>query len=237
MRAIVINAILNSLYSIRNPLTWQSSLTYPVLPPSGVIGLLANALQRYRNDEHPLRSLDEVEENVVWAGARLLAPLVIRSCTTSAIVKWEVRWGEKCTNVLVREYGYTTQMQFVAILKCEQLQKEWLEALKGSPLTCGDSESPISVESVTLSSVEECFDKTCITKFPIAFDDDVELLDGSGITYWMHERCRQSSKTFPLKCYMIPLKEEKGLFLPASIEVKVKAKKVLNLKDGGNIVI
>ena len=50
MKAIVFTLRLNSLYSIRIPFTWQSALTYPLLPPSAIIGLIANALQRYKND-------------------------------------------------------------------------------------------------------------------------------------------------------------------------------------------
>ncbi|MGQ9510246.1 MAG: CRISPR-associated protein Cas5, partial [Thermodesulfobacteriota bacterium] len=53
MKALVFDIRVNSLYSIRIPFTWQSALTYPVLPPSAVIGMLANALQRYKNDKHP----------------------------------------------------------------------------------------------------------------------------------------------------------------------------------------
>ena len=90
MKAIALTIRLDSLYSVRIPYTWQSALAYPILPPSAIIGMLANALQRYRNSQSPLYYLDEVEENVIWSGARLLSPAVVKSYTTSVITKWDV---------------------------------------------------------------------------------------------------------------------------------------------------
>ena len=61
MKAIALTIRLDSLYSIRIPYTWQSALVYPLPPPSAIIGMLANALQRYRNDQSPLYYLDKTE--------------------------------------------------------------------------------------------------------------------------------------------------------------------------------
>ncbi len=237
MKAIVINTVINSLYSIRSPLTWQAALTYPVLPPSAVIGLLGNAIQRYRNSDHPLESLNEMEKSILWAGSRLLSSLVVRGCTTSAVVKWEVRLGEKCTNVLVREFACARRMQLVAMLKGEEIACECKEAVKSTPLTCGDSESPMSVDDVRLCDVEEYVEEACETVFPVPFDDDVQLLEGDGVTYWMHDRCRQTEKTFPLKCYMVPVREENGLIMPSTLKVKVKAKKIFSLEKLGQVIL
>ena len=66
MNALSFKIRLNSLYSVTIPYTWQSALIYPILPPSAVIGLLANALQRWKNDKRPMEYLDEVEKNVGW---------------------------------------------------------------------------------------------------------------------------------------------------------------------------
>ena len=110
MKALVFVIRLNSLYSIRVPFTWQSALTYPILPPSSVIGMLANALQRCRNDKHPLEYLDFIENEVLWAGSRLLTPCIIKSYITSAIVKWEDNLGGKFTNALGRQFAYSKKL-------------------------------------------------------------------------------------------------------------------------------
>ncbi len=237
MIAIVLDIVLNSLYSIRNPLTWQSALAYPVMPPSAVIGFLANALQRYRNNEHPLISLGEVEDKVFWAASRLLQPSVIRACTTSAIVKWEVRWGEKCTNVLVREFVCGTRMQLIAVLKMLKVPDEWIKAIKTTPLTCGDSESPVSVENVEVLNVKEYCSTGCETYFPLVFEKDVQLIEGAGITYWMHERCQKIDKTFPLKCYMVPIREENGLLVPTRLKVETRVRKILGIGNLTEIIV
>jgi len=234
--AIVLDVVLNSLYSIRSPLTWQSALTYPVMPPSAVIGLLANALQRYRNNEHPLKLLSEIENKVFWSASRLLQPSIISSCTISAIVKWEMKWGDKCTNVLVKEFACGTKMQLAAVLKMSALPDEWIEAVKRTPLTCGDSESPISVENVEVLKVEEFEGTECTTFFPVPFEEDTQLIKGTGISYWMHERCQQSGKTFPLKCYMVPIMEENGLLVPTKLTVKSESRRILSIEKLGAII-
>ena len=82
------------------------------------IGMLANAFQRYENARPPLEYLNEVEENVVWAGARLLekSPAVVKNYTTSAITKWEVELGGKSTNALGRQYVFTKNVEVVAVI-------------------------------------------------------------------------------------------------------------------------
>ncbi len=107
MKAIVFSIRLNSLYSIRIPFTWQSALSYPLPPPSSIIGMLANALQRYKNNRHPLEYLTMIEDDLLWAGSRLLSPCVIKSYTTSAIVKWEDKIGGKFTNALGKQFAYS----------------------------------------------------------------------------------------------------------------------------------
>jgi CRISPR-associated Cas5-like protein len=146
MKALVFHIRLNSLYSIRIPFTWQSALTYPVPPPSAVIGMLANALQRYKNDRHPLQYLEKIENELIWAGSKLLSPCIIKSYTTSAIVKWDDTMPWKFTNAIGRQFAYAQQIQIATIFKDESIVNEIVKALKISPLTCGDSESPITIE-------------------------------------------------------------------------------------------
>lgn len=238
MKALVFDIRLNSLYSIRIPFTWQSALTYPILPPSAVIGMLANGLQRYKNDKHPLEYLNLIEDEIIWAGSKLLSPCVIKSYTTSAIVKWEDILGGKFTNALGRQFAYSKKLQIAAIFKSDILLNDIGEALKTSPLTCGDSESPVSLDSeILIKDVTDGIKEEVIqTEFPVPFTKETDIKEGNGIFYLMHERCRKYKNKFPLLGYMIPLREEKNLLKPSSLTVKVSNEKVFKI-DGIGFVL
>ena len=238
MKALVFDARINSLYSITLPFTWQSSLTYPLLPPSAVIGMLANALQRYKNNRYPLEYLNEIENRVVWAGSRLLTPCLIKSYVTSAIVKWEDTPGEKFTNALGREYAYSRKIQVAAIFKDGNLIDDVREAVKTTPLTCGDSESPISIEGeISQKSVTEQSERIVETEYPIPFTKDTRLVDGNGKVFLMHERCRRAGKDFPLLSYMVPVREEERILKPSSLRLEIAREKVLKIEDVANVIL
>ena len=237
MKALVFNIRLNSLYSIRIPFTWQSALTYPVLPPSAVIGMLANALQRYKNDKHPLEYLNLIENDLLWAGSRLLAPCVIKSYTTSAIVKWEDALGGKFTNALGRQFAYSRKLQIAAIFKDEVI-KDIEQALRTTPLYCGDSESPVSLDSEVLIKdvTQDIKDETIQTEYPVPFTKDTKIEDGNGQVYLMHERCRKGNENFPLVSYMVPVREEQKILKPSYLKVKVSDKKIFKIEDIGYVL-
>lgn len=243
MKALVFDIRVNSLYSIRIPFTWQSALTYPILPPSAVIGMLANALQRHKNNNHPLEYLDLIENDLLWAGSRLLTPCVIKSYTTSAIVKWEDTLGGKFTNALGRQYAYSKKLQIAAIFKGDMLLTDIAEALKTSPLTCGDSESPISLESsIDQKNVVESHREIVQTDYPIPFTKTTEIIvdeynESNGQVYLMHERCKKRGNNFPLVSYMVPIREEQRILKPSSITVKVSDEKVLEIEGIGNVLL
>lgn len=239
MKAIVFNIRVNSLYSIRIPFTWQSALTYPVLPPSAVIGMFANALQRYKNNKHPLEYLDLIENDLLWAGSRLITPCVIKSYTTSAIVKWEDTLGGKFTNALGRQYAYSKKLQIAAIFKSNTFTSSIAEALKNSSLTCGDSESPISLvsEDIIKDVSDDIKDETIQTEYPVPFTRDTKIIDGNGQIYLMHERCKKSGNTFPLVSYMVPVREEQKIINPSSLTVKVSDEKIFVIRGIGNVLL
>jgi len=240
LKAIVFDIRLNSLYSIRVPFTWQSALTYPILPPSGVIGMIANALQRFKNDNHPIQYLIQVEDNVVWAGSRLLTPCVIKSYTTSAIVKWEDKLGGKFTNALGRQFSYSKNLQVLVIFKDNLLVAEISEAIKSTPLTCGDSESPISIETEVEITDAKVGDKTngIRTDFPIPFSKKINI-EGTGRLYLAHERCMKREDSLPLKSYLFPIKENKGILEPSCFIINSLDDdfKVIDVDDVGQIVL
>ncbi len=238
MKALLFDIRLNSLYSIRIPFTWQSALTYPVLPPSAVIGMLANALQRYKNDKHPLGYLDLIENNLLWAGSRLLSPCVIKSYTTSAIVKWEDTLGGKFTNALGRQFAYSKKLQISAIFKDERDISDIAQALKASPLTCGDSESPISLDGeVLIKDVSIVQEETVQTEYPVPFTKDTDIKEGNGQVYLMHERCKKGSNNFPLVSYIVPITWEKqGILLPSWLKIKVTNERVFMIQGVGYVL-
>ncbi len=238
MKALIFKLGLNSLYSIRIPFTWQSALTYPVLPPSAVIGLVANALQRYKNDKHPLEYLKMVEEKIIWAGSRLLTPCVIKSYITSAIVKWEDTLPGKFTNALGREYAYTRQLECLIIFSDESLIKDLEVALTCSPLTCGDSESPVYVdgEPKTLN-VSESQANEVETSFPVPFNPAIQITKGRGKIYLMHERCYKKDESFPLKSFIVPIKEEGRILYPTTINISGENLRVFNIENGLSVVL
>ena len=238
MKALVFNVRVNSLYSIRIPFTWQSALTYPVLPPSAVIGMLANALQRNKNNKHPLEYLDLMESDLLWAGSRLLTPCVIKSYTTSAIVKWEDTLGGKFTNALGRQYAYSKKLQIAAIFKNDTLLSDIAEALKTSPLTCGDSESPISLDSEVMirDVTEDIKDESIQTEYPVHFAKNTKIEEGNGQVYLMHERCIKSGNNFPLLSYMVPIREEQKIINPSALTVRISIEKALKIEGIGYVL-
>lgn len=227
MKALVFDIRLSSLYSIRIPFTWQSALTYPLLPPSSVIGMLANAMQRLKNDKHPLEYLDMMEDEILWAGSKLLTCCIIKSYTTSAIVKWEDVQPWKFTNALGRQYAFSKEIQTIAIFKNDSLLDEIRDAVKRTPLTCGDSESSISVNNdpqifdVETRQMKE--GEELETQFPFPFDTGFyDIAKGSGKIFLVHERCKKSGRNFPLEMYMFPLRETEGVLSGEKILLKLK---------------
>lgn len=239
MKALVFTVRLNSLYSIRVPFTWQSALTYPILPPSAVIGLIANALQR-KNNIPPLKCLELLEQQILWAGSRLLTPCIIKSYTTSAIVKWEDVLGGKFTNALGRQFAYTKEIEVLAIFKTEDKLNDIVEALKITPLTCGDSESLCSLESIEIknvSDIKELENAEIETQYPLPFDKSAEIIEGGGQLYLMHERCQKQGNKFPLLSYVVPIKEDRGILVPTVLKVKISKGKVCEVEHRGYIVL
>jgi CRISPR-associated Cas5-like protein len=243
VKTLVFDIRINSLYSIRIPFTWQSALTYPVLPPSAVIGMLANALQRYKNNKHPSEYLDLVEGNLLWAGSRLLTPCVIKSYITSAIIKWEDTLGGKFTNALGRQYAYSRLLQIAVLFRDNMLINDIAEAVKIAPLTCGDSESPISLENTPITRDVTKADKGTIkTEFPIPFTQKTKIIvdgenESNGQVYLMHERCKKKGNNFPLVSYMVPLREEQKILKPSLLTVKVSDEPVYEIEGIGNVLL
>ena len=210
-----------------------------ILPPSSVIGMLANALQRYKNNKHPIEYLKELEEQIVWAGSRLLGPCVIKSYITSAITKWEDHLGGKFTNALGRQFACTKLMQCVVVFR-DEIPDGLTEALMTVPLTCGDSESAVSIDGKPQikNAIEKALPEETIieTLFPVPFE--TEGLEGTGRVYLMHERCLKKDKNFPLISYICPVKEDRGVLMPSKLKVRcLQGSTIVEIEDLEAVVL
>jgi hypothetical protein len=181
-----------------------------------------------------------VEENVIWAGGRLLSPAVVRSYITSAITRWDVKLGGKSTNALGRQYAFTKNLEVVAVIKKDNFVRELVEALKKAPITCGDSESIATIEDIKsfLKTDEIKAEKEVETSFSVPFNPQkVEIIEGFGRLYLVHERCKKKRKEFPLVNYVFPLKEENGILFPTVFTIRVKQPvSILRIESIGNVI-
>lgn len=236
MKAVVATLRLNSLYSVRVPFTWQSSQTYPVLPPSSVIGLLANALQRYKNDKDPKYYLDLIEDKVVWAGSRLLNPSIVRSYMTSAIVKWGSEIPFKFTNVLGRQFAFVKQVEVTLVSDDDSITEELKSALLRVPLFFGDSESAVTVERVNVEEAKFSYEVEIKTDYPVPFKESLRILSGSGKLMLLHERCGREGVPLPLYAYLVPVEEKRKAYNPTSLRVLVREDRIINIRGVGAVV-
>jgi len=113
-----------------------------------------------------------------------------------------------------------------------------LEAVKTSPLTCGDSESPVSLDSEVMirDVTEDIKEETVQTEFPVPFTKETNIVDGNGVVYLMHERCKKSCNNFPLVSYMVPVRVEQRILRPSALTIRVSKEKVFEIKGISNIL-
>lgn len=131
--------LLSSLYSIRNPMTIQSAVTYPLPPPSSIKGMLANALQR-QTDIAPQKAAETVEQNVLACFARANNPIVISSCTVRVLF-YKSSARNFIRDARPREFAHATQIAIAALITDDELLDTLERYLKTAPIYLGDSES------------------------------------------------------------------------------------------------
>lgn len=220
MFALICRVRFNSLYSIRIPFTWQSALTYPILPPSAIYGFLAHALLCSEDMKYPEEYLEEVEEKGIWVGSRLLTPCVVESYVVLNVIKWKSGFPRKFTNAMSRQFAYTRFMEVVAIFEDREIVDRLREALRKAPLYCGDSESLITVEDVRVRKVERTGKRVIKTAYPFIWRENFELLSGRGKIYMMHDRCLKRGELL-LKPFIVPVEERGNFYIPTEIEIRL----------------
>jgi CRISPR-associated Cas5-like protein len=196
-----------SLYSMRLPYTHQSALTYPLPPPSTILGMLAAALQR-AEDRPPLECLEEIEDGVETCAA--LAdegtPIVARSCVVSLITKIQSAGEGKVTDALPRQFAHTHEVTILAFSGDRELLDRTCQAVQRAPITLGGSESLAAVSDLeTGEATEEHLDagdqvttRAYVPRDLLALDS----LQANHSLFWVHERCLGAEK---LTAYLYPV--------------------------------
>jgi len=208
-----------SLYSMRLPYTHQSALTYPLPPPSTILGMLAAAVQRAENGP-PLECLAEIEAGVVACAAIADpdAPIVARSCVVSLITRIRSAGGGKVTDALPRQFAHTHRVTVVALSEDDALLVRAAAALRRAPITLGGSESLAAMAQVEVGEARAS---------GLAQGDEVstrayvprDLLDLGSLRahhslFWVHERCLGAEE---LVAYLYPLTLDGHLYHPTPV--------------------
>ena len=202
-----------SLYSIKVPFTYQSSLVYPLPPPSTLKGLLANSLQRWEGIG-PLEALREVEAQVRFAGAIPLEPIVLRDHIVSTVVK--VGGSGKATDALSRQFAFTPRLGAVMASDTALLVQRLATALPRTAVYLGDSESLVTCAQVEVEEVR-IYEAAAGTALTLRMYVPVPVLEGYSVDrdiYWVQTECWKPQHLRP---YLFPLQRQGHYFLPATI--------------------
>lgn len=234
MKAVRFKLKFSSLYSIRLPYTFQSALTYPVMPPSSIIGMLANALHRYRKDD-PLRCLNEVKQKVKWSGSRLMEKCIVKSQVVSTIKES----GEP--DALSREFAFSKEGLEILVIVEDDFSNDICESLKNAPITGGDGESIAFVEELEEVNIQQEVSSSrhsIDTKYPVVFYRNRVTLCGGDCKIYLFpdygnresggSRRSRESRGFLIP-YLVPVKQVGNVFCPTEVKVEV------NLDEGGSI--
>jgi len=208
-----------SLYSMRLPYTHQSALTYPLPPPSTILGMLAAAVQRAEN-RVPLECLAEIEAGVDFCAALVDqdTPIVARSCVVSLITRIRSAGGGKVTDALPRQFAHTHRVTVVALSEDEALLARAAEALRRAPVTLGGSESLAAMAQVEVGRARASSlaqrDEICTRAYVPRDLLDLGSLRSHHSLFWVHQRCLGAEE---LVAYLYPLTLDGHLYHPTPI--------------------
>lgn len=226
----------SSLYSIRLPYTYQSALTYPVLPPSAVQGLAANALQRAEGG-YPWEVAQKVESQLV----AVHATLADRAVWGTYMMRGLKVEGAKdiSQDALPRSYVHSHAMDlwyFADSGAGDELLRRIAKALASAPVTLGDSESlaaPCELEMgkspVIPVAVAEVREFCGLVPARV-----LEVREAGRLLYWMAPTLGAPDKLVP---YYLALREDRRQFKPGTIEGVLREDVAVTVIDGKTFLI
>jgi len=209
-----------SLYSMRLPYTHQSALTYPLPPPSTILGMLAAALQR-AEDRPPLECLEEIEAGIETCASLVddKAPITARSCVVSLITKIKSAGSGKVTDALPRQFAHAHQVTIVAFSPDRELLERASHALQQAPITLGGSESLAAIKDTEIgqATVEQMEAGERITSRAYVPRDllDPDSLQEHHSLFWVHEQCLDAEE---LAAYLFPVTLQGHTYRPVALQ-------------------
>jgi len=109
--AVLFNLIPSAFFSIRQLRSLQSTISYPLPPPTTLKGLLANAMQQYTK-VNPIKALTEVESKILVCSARSDSPLTLSLCTLRLRVFDKSEWKK---DALPRQFAFGRKVTCAAV--------------------------------------------------------------------------------------------------------------------------
>lgn len=255
MRAVV--AVIRApFYSIRVPVSYQAAISYPLPPPTTLLGSLAFAMSTTGvlvgtgdRDVYVESCVKEVFKLIRWVTVKPLSVIKRESYILSRLRTLEPNrrksgTGEKPTDAMVREYyGGTLAIIYLLTENRADRVKE-VESSLYAVERLGDTESLISVDGVCSALVEPLpeGDYHVDTYFPLKYAKP-DSLRGSILLYDMHPMefslkvKRNLEDMKELEPYALPLKETgKGILSPTKVRVQpAEGCRLLKVKVERNI--
>jgi CRISPR-associated protein Cas5 subtype I-A len=220
--AVLFNLIPSAFFSIRQPHSFQSAISYPLPPPSTLKGLLANAMQQYTK-VNPIKALTEVESKILVCSARSDSPLTLSLCTLRLRVFDKSEWKK---DALPRQFAFGRKVTCAAVSSDKDYLEVLSKALNNSILYLGDSESLVTVSEVEIVLADQIQARTgeiveINTYSPF---DLFKRINGEAIIYWVFEETRTQRTQ---RQYIFPLKMSGKILYPTLITGELKEKSTI----------
>lgn len=237
MKAVV--AVIKSLFfAIKLPLAYQMAVSYPLPPPTTLIGALACSYSKIHDIQTSWEGDGFIEDCVryvldslrlvtvkplspIWRKSFLLSRLRVLEKSTSKVE------GKRLSDAMTREY-FGGRLALVYVFNDEKFATDAYKALYLVERV-GDTESLVSVESVQFAEVEplKSSSEEVDTYFPLR-SVRFESLRGRFQLYDMHPMefaakvKREVKDVQELETYVLPLSEaEKSILWPATVKAEV----------------